>query len=116
MSRLARINVVPGWTMQHKTSRSCAASCRIYCALTKPPRSASRTSGSRPDSMNTIGLECLECRSLDAIALARGAILLDKAAAGPRLVRRVTLGPELSTATQRHRVDHTVTSPNLCVT
>src|ERR1700730_9561910 len=69
MSRLARINVVPGWTMQHKTSRSCAASCRIYCALTKPPRSASRTSGSRPDSMNTIGLECLECRSLDAIAL-----------------------------------------------
>jgi len=29
-----------GWTMQHKTSRSCAASCRIYCALTKPPRSA----------------------------------------------------------------------------
>src|ERR1700687_301912 len=71
MSRLARINVVPGWTMQHKTSRSCAASCRIYCALTKPPRSASRTSGSRPDSMNTIGLECLECRSLDAIALGR---------------------------------------------
>src|SRR6202521_287340 len=69
MSRLARINVVPGWTMQHKTSRSCAASCRIYCALTKPPRSASRTSGSRPDSMNTIGLECLECWSLDAIAL-----------------------------------------------
>src|ERR1700694_2345352 len=72
MSRLARINVVPGWTMQHKTSRSCAASCRIYCALTKPPRSASRTSGSRPDSMNTIGLECLECRSLDAIALCAG--------------------------------------------
>ncbi|WP_243856944.1 ISAs1 family transposase [Paraburkholderia sp. BL6665CI2N2] len=40
MSPLARINVVPGWTMQHKTSRSGAASCRIYCALTKPPRSA----------------------------------------------------------------------------
>src|SRR5258705_10809157 len=78
MSRLARINVVPGWTMQHKTSRSCAASCRIYCALTKPPRSASRTSGSRPDSMNTIGLECLECWSLDAIALVRYRRVIDK--------------------------------------
>jgi hypothetical protein len=55
------------------------------------------------------GMACAE-------APARGAILLDKAAARPRLVRRLTLGPELSTATQRHRVDHTVTSPNLCVT
>src|ERR1700686_4524845 len=78
MSPLARINVVPGWTMHHKTSRSCAASCRIYCALTKPPRSASRTSGSRPDSMNTIGLECLECRPLDAIALCTETVTIDK--------------------------------------
>src|SRR6202051_808001 len=77
MSRLARINVGPGGTTQQKTCRSCAASCRIYCALTKPPRSASRTSGSRPDSMNTIGLECLECRALDAIALPHGLCTID---------------------------------------